>query len=276
MDRRIAGLSLLLGALGALGALVPQPALAAPGDDAEPSGSMPPPAPPPPPVAPLAVDAATVVPHRFELGARIGMLSGGEVRPRGAPQADLGDSLVLFADFNHVINPYFMVGVYASYQIGDADPADAPTLTSAGATLKTRIPLNPKADLRFGLHMGRNAILVSGMDASGSGVNMAPSFELSYKVTPTFALSGQLSFVSQVSGSVTLDGEESKFTSVRATPRSPSTIRRAWVTSPTRTSPCRIRWITTSRDRSCSAESSNMRARRASPTRRPSSERPRW
>ena len=217
MNRRLAGLSLLLGALGAL---VPQPALAAPGDDAEPSGSMQPPAPPPPPpVVPLAVDAAAVVPHRFELGARIGMLSGGEVRPRGAPQADLGDSLVLFADFNRVINPYLMVGVYASivsgsYQIGDADPADAPTLTmiSAGATLKTRIPLNPKADLRFGLHMGRNAISVSGMDASGSGVNMAPSFELSYKVTPTFALSGQLSFVSQVSGSVTLDGEESKFT----------------------------------------------------------------
>jgi hypothetical protein len=163
------------------------------------------------------------VDHRMELGARAGVMFGGEITPKGFPRSRTSTAPMLFLDASWFVHPYFMVGAYlsvahAGYQqmiydelVGDGSL----TLVSGGASFKARFSLNEKTALRVGALVGRNAVFASGTadgggsyDASGGGWNIAPTLEAAYRISPRLALTGQLGFISQPSGSVTVDGDD--------------------------------------------------------------------
>jgi hypothetical protein len=161
--------------------------------------------------------------HRFETGARIGIIGGGEVTPHGAPRGYAETAVIVGAELNYLVHPYFTIGGYLggmnatfTHESGDEMIGEGSLLiVSAGVTLKAHFELGPKTLARVGIFAGRNELRASGdvrgtdYDASGSGLSLAPTVELVYRVSPRYALSVQASFLSQPSGSMDFgDGDE--------------------------------------------------------------------
>jgi hypothetical protein len=183
---------------------------------AAPAAAAPEPTTPPPTTLP-------VHDHRFETAARIGVIGGGEVTPHGAPRGYADATVNVGAELNYLVHPFFTIGGYlgvmsASFHhesSGEMIGEGSLLVVNAGVTLKAHFDLGPKTLARVGIFAGRNEIRASGdirgtdYDASGSGLSLAPTVELVYRVSPRYALSVQASFLSQPSGSMDFgDGDE--------------------------------------------------------------------
>lgn len=167
-----------------------------------------------------------VVPdHRFEVAGRVGAIGGGELTPKGLSVGHVQPSWVGAFDFDVLtlpFNPFFTFGAYAQITNAGYDRFDggkqtntdgSVTLLSLGPSVKARIPLGERVVLKAGVYLGYNhmsfSVTESGktIGASGGGLNIGFTGELAVQVSRAVAISAQASFISQVAGSVTVDGD---------------------------------------------------------------------
>lgn len=211
-----------------------QPALPAqPAQPAQPGAAPTAPVQPTTTPAPAAPDTAEqpktityVLPdHRFEVAGRLGVIGGGELTPKGLLVGHVQPSWVGAFDFDVLtlpFNPFFTFGVYTQFTNAGYDRFDGGkqtntagdvTLISLGPSVKARIPLGDRVALKAGVYLGYNhmsfSVTESGKDisATGSGMNIGFTGELAVQVSRVVAISAQASFISQVAGSVTVDGD---------------------------------------------------------------------
>ncbi len=166
-----------------------------------------------------------VIDHRVELTPRGGVLIGGEMTPKGSPVGKTDTAPLFFGDISVIAHPFFTVGVFAGFGSGgykrylyDQPLGDGTfSLLTTGASFKARLALSDDAVLRIGILVGRNFLWASGTvkgtayEGTGGGINLAPTVEGSFRLSRTVGISGQLSFISQPSGTGSSGGKDVDF-----------------------------------------------------------------
>jgi hypothetical protein len=177
-----------------------------------------------PPPAPSAQPTVFVLPpldHRFEGAARVGLMLPGKLTPSNFKPAETSVSPTLILDASWIVHPFFAIGPYLQYtalsterELGDTMYEGSATWVSAGAIARARFQVSEKALLRVGLSAGPNFISMTGetsssdYEASGSGLNLGLVADGVLRFSQRFGMSGQLGFLSQVSGSFEVEGDD--------------------------------------------------------------------
>lgn len=205
----------------------------APAEEQASPAAVPPPTVATPPVEQRAEAGKTDVEkpaddHRFELGARIGVMLPGEISPVNWFRTEASLAPTFSLDPSFVVHPNFAIGVYVQATPFSFDRMSGSKTIgsgsgfwlSAGASAKGRIAIRDVAILRGGLTFGRNFVSYSGetseggseFELSGGGFSAGPVIDGVYRVSPKVGVSAQLGFLSQFSGSATVKGYPTNLT----------------------------------------------------------------
>lgn len=160
-------------------------------------------------------------PHSVEAAARVGVKFAGEMSPVNWFHTETQTAPAIGVDVGWVAHPHFTLGGYllaspfsferksGSDVIGEGDGV----FVSVGLAAKGRLELSEKAILRGGLNLGRNFVSYDGetntgapFELSGGGLNLGAVADGVLRLAPSFGLSAQLGFVSQISGSADVEG----------------------------------------------------------------------
>ncbi len=91
--------------------------------------------------------------HVIELGARLGVIAGGELRPKGFSDGESSTSWIAIVDGDYIVHPFFTVGVFGQFTKqgyeqrvnGQAYTSDGHvSMATVGASVKGRVPFNEK------------------------------------------------------------------------------------------------------------------------------------
>jgi hypothetical protein len=154
------------------------------------------------------------------LSLRTGVQMPGEVTPKNLLVGKTGPGFLVLTELTKGIDS-FTVGTfllfsrsdYKQYLYEEVAGEGGFTLLSLGSNLKGRFRVTRDVVLRFGATAGPNLILFSGTQGNmtyrghGWGLNLGATAEASLRMNDSWRISAQLSFTSQIAGTLSIDGD---------------------------------------------------------------------